>query len=263
MEITTAEKRERLRKNMRFLLLSNQCAEEASSKATPKALEFLDKIFNEEVTRRKASRIANMIRNAGFPGVKNIEDYDFSELRMPESMTKEELLDLEFIDNKENLIMYGVCGSGKTMLSICLGMMACKQGKKVHFYTLAELAVRLKEAADEGRLENFLMTLRKLDLLIIDEWGYTMIDKECAEYIFRVIGDSYEKKSLIITTNLPFSEWGRIVTDEQLAAAIIDRIVHYGHNIDTGTRDWRLVHSPMNKQSHIVKKDKIYREEMR
>ena len=181
---------------------------------------------------------------------------------MPASMTREELLNLDFIGKKENLIMYGVCGSGKTMLSICLGMMACRRGMKVHFYTLAELAARLREAFEDGRLENFLMTLRKLDLLIIDEWGYTMIDKESAEYVFRVIGDSYEKKSLIITTNLPFSEWGRIVTDEQPAAAIIDRIVHYGHNIDTGSRDWRLVHSPMNRQSVVTQKQRTPKEEM-
>lgn len=254
--MTTSEKRDRLRRNMRALMLSNQCAEAASCGATPKVLEFLDRIFAEEIDRRRLSRIANMIRSAGFPGVKDIEEYDFSELRMPGSMTREELLGLDFIDRRENLIMYGVCGSGKTMLSICLGMAACRKGKKVHFYTLAELAVRLREAAEEGRLENFLLSLRKLDLLIIDEWGYTMIDKECAEYIFRVIGDSYERKSLIITTNLPFSEWGRIVMDEQLAAAIIDRIVHYGHSIDTGTRDWRLMHSPMNKQSGMIKKRK-------
>ncbi|MGN0906450.1 MAG: IS21-like element helper ATPase IstB [Bullifex sp.] len=252
MENITAEKRERLRRNMRFLMLSNQCADDACTKSTPKVLDFLDRIFTEEAARRQASRIANIIRSAGFPGLKDIGDYDFSQLKMPSSMTREELLNLDFMDRKENLIMYGVCGSGKTMLSICLGMLACRSGRKVHFYTLAELAARLKEASEDGRLENFLMTLRKLDLLIIDEWGYTMIDKESAEYVFRVIGDSYEKKSLIITTNLPFSEWGRIVTDEQLAAAIIDRIVHYGHNIDTGSRDWRLVHSPMNRQSGVT-----------
>lgn len=258
----TADKRERLRRNMRFLLLSNKCADDACTNATPRILDFLDRVFADEVSRRQASRIANTIRSAGFPGLKDIADYDFSEVRMPASMTREELLNLDFIGKKENLIMYGVCGSGKTMLSICLGMMACRRGMKVHFYTLAELAARLREAFEDGRLENFLMTLRKLDLLIIDEWGYTMIDKESAEYVFRVIGDSYEKKSLIITTNLPFSEWGRIVTDEQLAAAIIDRIVHYGHNIDTGSRDWRLVHSPMNRQSVVTQKQRTPKEEI-
>ena len=125
-------------------------------------------------------------------------------------------------------------------------MMACNKGYKVKFYTLSQLAIRLKEAAQEKRLENMLLMLRKLDLLIIDEWGYTQIDSECAGYIFRVIADSYEQKSLIITTNLPFSDWGRIFADEQLAAAIIDRIVHYGYSIDTGKKDWRLANSPMN-----------------
>ena len=130
---------------------------------------------------------------------------------MPASLTFEDLKSLSFIETHSTLVMHGICGSGKTMLSICLGMMACNKGYKVKFYTLSQLAMRLKEAAQEKRLENMLLMLRKLDLLIIDEWGYTQIDSECAGYIFRVIADSYEQKSLIITTNLPFSDWGRIL----------------------------------------------------
>ena len=145
----------------------------------------------------------------------------------------------------------GIRGSGKTMLSICLGMEACQRGYKVRFFTLAQLAVRLKAAAQEERLENFLLTLRGLDLLIIDEWGYTSIDSESAGYLYRVIADSYEQKALIITTNLAFSDWGRLFADEQLAAAIIDRIVHYGHLIDTGKKDWRLSNSPMNGKQFV------------
>ena len=111
--------------------------------------------------------------------------------------------------------------------------------------------MKLKQASQEERLENMLLTLKSLDLLIIDEWGYTAIDSESASYIYRVIADSYEQKSLIITTNLPFSDWGRLFADEQLAAAIIDRIVHYGHLIDTGKKDWRLSNSPMNGKQFI------------
>ena len=116
--------------------------------------------------------------------------------------------------------------------------------------------MRLKTAAQEERLENFLLSLRNLDLLIIDEWGYTSVDSESAGYLFRVVADSYEQKSLIITTNLAFSDWGRLFADEQLAAAIIDRIVHYGHLVDTGKKDWRLSCSPMNGKQfvRVVKK---------
>ena len=130
-------------------------------------------------------------------------------------------------------------------------MLACNRGYKVRFFTLAQLAVKLKQASQEERLENMLLSLKSLDLLIIDEWGYTAIDSESANYIYRVIADSYEQKSLIITTNLPFSDWGRLFADGQLAAAIIDRIVHYGHLIDTGKKDWRLSNSPMNGKQFI------------
>ena len=107
------------------------------------------------------------------------------------------------------------------------------QGYKVKFITLSQLATRLLEAKETGRIEKALGDFRALDLLIIDEWGYCQLDKQSSKLVFQVIADSYEHKSLILTTNLPFSEWGKIVADEQLAAAMIDRIVHFGHLIET------------------------------
>lgn len=238
---------ERLRANMRKLFFSNAGIEWCLEHASGRSLCFVDELFRLEAERRDASRRANMVRQAGFPSLKSIDDFDLSLVKMPSSLTMESMLALEFIEDKHSLVMYGACGTGKTALSICLGMLACEKGYKVRFFTLSQLSMRLLAAAREGRLENYLQGLRKLDLLIIDEWGYTFVDKECSGYLFQVIADSYEQKSLIVTTNLPFSEWGKIVADEQLAAAIIDRLVHYGHSIDTGTKDWRLAHSPMNK----------------
>ena len=250
-----SEQSDRIRANIKRLKLSHNLADHCIANATAKTLDFIDVMFADEATRREANNLSMRIHNAGFPTMKSIGDYDFSELRMPASMTREQMLSLEFIEQRNNLIMYGVCGSGKTMLSTCLGIMACNRKKTVKFITLSQLAVRLRTAAEEGRLENCINSFRKLDLLIIDEWGYCQLDKQSAGYVFQVISDSYENKSLIITTNLPFSEWGRIVTDEQLAAAIIDRIVHYGHFIDCGKKDWRLASSPMNKQTFVEKKE--------
>jgi DNA replication protein DnaC len=250
--VSTAQKMEmaeRLRTNMRKFFITGAGIDSCLREAPPKALEYMDGFFQEEVRRRDEHKRAGMIRNAGFPSVKDIGDYDLSGLRMPSSMGKEAMLSLDFIRDRQSLIMYGVCGSGKTMLAVCLGMMACNAGFRVRFATLSQLAVRLKAAAADGRLENCLNSYRSLDLLVIDEWGYCQLDKESAGYVFQVIADSYERKSLIVTTNLPFSEWGKIVADEQLAAAIIDRIVHYGHLIGTGDKDWRLTHSPMNRQT--------------
>lgn len=237
---------ENLRKDMKKAMISNETTEYCIANAKGATLSFLCDMFSREARKREASRISNIVQHANFPTPKNIDDYDFSNVKMPAQLSVEDLKSLKFIKEGHNLIMYGICGTGKTMLSICLGMQACQQGYRVKFYTLAQLATRLNTVADEGRLDYFLNQLSKLDLLILDEWGYTQVDSKCAGLIYRVIADRYENKSLIVTTNLPFSEWGRIVVDEQLAAAIIDRIVHHGYFIDTGKKDWRLINSPMN-----------------
>ena len=240
--------RDRLRANLKKFYFSNGGIDELFETAPAGTLRFLDSLLVHELERREDARRSRIVKAAGFPVIKSLDDYDFSQIRMPQTLSIEEMTGLSFIKAKNSLIMYGICGSGKTMLSICLGMKACMQGYRVRFYTLSQLAFRLGKAKDEGRLDNLLRDLMLLDLLIIDEWGYCQLDKETSGLIYQVIADSYEKKSLIVTTNLPFSEWGKIVSDEQLAAAIIDRIVYYGHLVDTGKVDWRLRQSPMNKQ---------------
>ena len=189
------EQTQKLRSDMRYCMISTSSVDWCLANAKGQALNFISTFFAQEAGRRRTARIANMVRNAGFPAIKCIDDYDMSELRLPEPMTVDYLKDLVFIKDKHSLIMHGICGSGKTMLAICLGMEACRNGYKVRFFTLAQLAVRLKTAAQEERLENFLLSLRNLDLLIIDEWGYTSVDSESAGYLFRVVADSYEQKS--------------------------------------------------------------------
>ena len=223
----------RLRENMRKFFFSNAAIDRLIAEASTSTLKDFDEFLCWELENREDSRKARYVKNASFPTMKNLCDFRFDELRMPESMTKEDMTDLKFIAEKHTLVFYGICGSGKTMLSIALGIKACMQGYKVKFITLSQLATRLLEAKETGRIEKALGDFRSLDLLIIDEWGYCQLDKMSSELVFQVIADSYEHKSLILTTNLPFSEWGKIVADEQLAAAMIDRIVHFGHLIDT------------------------------
>ncbi len=241
---------------MRKFFFSTESITEALASGTPRQLEFLHRVLHGELQRRDDSRRTRMVKNAGFPNIKSIEDYDFSNVSFPALMDKDEVLSLQFIEQRRTLIFYGICGSGKTMLSVALGIMACNRGYKVKFMTMSHLIARLMKARSEELLERFLLDLKKLDLLIIDEWGYCQIGREEAQLLFRVIADSYEAKSLIVTTNLPFSEWGKLMTDEQLATAIIDRLVHYGHLIDTGSKDWRLEHSLMRGQVGKVVSDK-------
>lgn len=242
---TRQGKLDELEFNMRKCFMSASTIEVCRENATAQTIDFLCDLFRGEREKREKSRVASLVKAAGFPTIKNIDDYCTSEIRLPSSITMEKLKSLDFIRDKHTLIMHGICGSGKTMLAICLGMLACRSFMKVKFYTLSQLSERLMDASDSGRLEAFLATLRQLDLLIIDEWGYTSFSSESANLIYRVIADSYEQKSLIITTNLAFSEWGKLFSDDQLAAAIIDRIVHYGYPIDCGDKDWRLSNSPM------------------
>lgn len=240
--------RDRMKNNLKKFYFSNDGIAELFNTASVGTLRYIDSFLLNELERREEARKARIVKAAGFPVIKNLADYNFSQVRMPATLPMEEMTNLTFIKNRNSLIMYGICGSGKTMLSICLGMKACTAGYHVKFYTLAQLAFRLAKAKEDGRIDSFLHDLKRLDLLIIDEWGYCQLDKDTAGLVYQVIADSYEQKSLIVTTNLPFSEWGKIVSDEQLAAAIIDRIVHYGHLIDTGKVDWRLRQSPMNRQ---------------
>lgn len=213
--------------------------------ATTGQLEFLSEALSYELLLREQSRRARYVKKAGFPVLKTFEDYDFGGIQFPSLMGKEDMLSLEFIREKKVLVWYGGCGSGKTHAMTALGVMACNHDYKVLFTTVGQLVSRLSEARFDGTLEKMFAELVHLDLLCLDELCYIPIDRESAQLLFRVISESYERKAMMITTNLPFNEWGRFFTDEQLAAAIIDRIVHYGHLINTGDRDWRLEHSLM------------------
>jgi DNA replication protein DnaC len=233
---------------MRKFYFSRDTIAEARETGTPGQVKYLMGLLDKEQERRAVARVSRMIKSAGFPTNKSIDDYDFSNVSFPQLMGEEEVRSLSFIEKKRTLVFYGICGSGKTMLATCLGLKACNEGYKVKFMTITHLVARLTKARDEGYLERLMKDLAALDLLILDEWGYCQISREASQLLFQVIAESYEKKSLIVTTNLPFSEWGKLMTDEQIATAIIDRLVHYGHLIDTGSKDWRLEHSLMKDQ---------------
>ena len=134
-----------------------------------------------------------------------------------------------FIGETKNLILYGNVGTGKTHLATAIGIEACGRGLSVGFHRTASLVNRLSEAKKTGQIGKLFASLRKLDLLICDEWGYVPLDREAAQLLFQVISDSYERRSVIITTNLEFSRWVGIFYDEQMTAAIIDRLIHHSY----------------------------------
>ncbi len=191
--------------------------------------EFLHKILLEEIKRRQAEKRLRCLNNAGFYSVKTFEGYSYDEVKLPAALTPELIKQGDFINRKENLVLYGNVGTGKTYLATAIGVAACNAGKEVKFFRTAALVNLLAEQKARGNLTKFLKSIGKADLLILDEWGYVPLERDGARLLFQVISDCYEKRSVILTTNLEFSKWVTIFYDEQMTAAIIDRIVHHGH----------------------------------
>jgi len=210
--------------------------------------EFLLRVLIGEMANREEVRRARFLREAAFPVYKTLAGTDFQNLRLPPNLSRTELSSGAFIGEKKNLVLYGPVGTGKTHLASALGVLACEQGIRTRFFTAAQLVVRLSEAFSNGSLEKVLSSILKAQLLIIDEWGYVPIDKQGAHLLFRVISDSYERRSLIITTNLEFSKWGSIFTDDQMAAAMIDRLAHHGYILLFEGESYRMKNALMRQK---------------
>ena len=201
-------------------------------------------------TYRDANKRKRLVKRAGFPVYKTFVGYEYKRVKFPAAFTKQDLEAGTFVTEKKNLVLYGPVGTGKTHMAIAVGVKACKEGLKTRFYTVTQLVLKLAEARKLGTLERLIRELQTLDLLILDEWGYVPVDKDGSQMLFRIIADSYESKSLILTTNLEFSKWGNIFTDDQMAAAMIDRLVHHGHLILFEGQSYRMEHALMRQGAH-------------
>ena len=193
--------------------------------ATPGQLGVLADLFRAENASRTESRRARLIRNAGFPCVKGFDGYDWGMASFPADWGREQLMDLGFVDRAEDLVLYGDVGCGKTHMAIATGMLACERGMPVRFFTASSLVMRLRRARDENRLDAELRAIGRARLLVID--------------------DSYEKRSVVFTTNLEFGRWGEVFGDGDMAAAVIDRIVHHGRIVRFRGESYRNSHSLM------------------
>ena len=210
-------------------------------------IAFLLELFTLELENRELKRKNAYIKAAKFDVLKTFEDYTFKDIKIPKSITPDDILTTNFISKKENLILYGNVGSGKTHLAIAAGIAACNSGKKVRFYRTASLVNELVDAKKQGNIIRFMKSLEKCDLLICDEWGYVPVDIAGTKLLFQVIAECYERKSLIITTNLEFTKWNEIFCDEKITAAIIDRIIHHSHLLDFSGRDSRRLMNSLIK----------------
>ena len=207
--------------------------------------QFLLQILQKEVLQREQQRIDRAIKSAGFYTYKDFSDFHFDDITLPSVLNAEQLRSLQFIEDTQGLILYGRVGSGKTHLAIALGIQACKKGYKVGFWRTAALVNRLRSEQAAGTFEKFLQKLEKLDLLIFDEWGYVPLHQDGAKLIFQVISMCYEKRSMIVTTNLEFSKWVNIFYDEAMTTAMIDRLIHHSHLLLFDRDSYRGKHSLM------------------
>jgi len=208
--------------------------------------EFLVNLLEIAVKERESNRKNRLLKQANFDMIKTFENYMIENIRFPKTTNINELKDGSFIDENENLIFYGAVGTGKTHLATAIGVNACNKGKKVKFYKTSALVNDLIEAQKEEVLNVFLRKLEKLDLLICDEWGYIPLDTNGGQLLFQVIASCYEKRSVIITTNLEFSNWNSIFYDEKLTSVIIDRLIHHSHLLVFSGESYRVKHAMLN-----------------
>ena len=164
--------------------------------------------LDAEIESGERSKRARLLKAAGFPNAKDIEGYDWSNLRMPADWGRAQLETLGFVDRCEDLVLYGPVGTGKTHLAVALGRLACMRAIPAGFFTMTGLLMRLRSVKREGRLDAELPQIARARFPIIDEFGYMPIDEEGSRFLFQVISDSYETRSVIYTTNIEFSVWG-------------------------------------------------------
>ena len=190
-----------------------------------------------ERERKAAER---RLKAARFPATKMLDEFDFS---ARPSVNKPQVLELvkgEYLDRRENILLVGPSGTGKTHLATAFGMAACSQGRKVRFFRVTELVTLLLEAKEERHLLRMRQQLAKLDLLVLDELGYVPASKAGAELLFDVIATAYERNSVVVTTNLPFENWTEVLGSERLTGAVLDRLTHRCHILETKGESYRL-----------------------
>lgn len=213
--------------------------------------QYVTDLLKLELHEREVNRINRMVKTAGFRVIKTLEDFVWNtEIELPNGLTREYMEDLQFLTPKENLIFMGTVGTGKTHLATAVALKACQEGRRVRFFTAASLANILLEKNNKGTLNNFLCTLKKVELIVIDEIGFVPLHKDAAELLFQVISDCYERKSLIITSNLEFSQWNTVFGDNRLTAALIDRLIHHSHIVIFSGESYRLTQSMRRQKTN-------------
>lgn len=245
MQETTAEKEAYIEEKMKQFKLVDMrnCYTDIIAEAEATSLGYMDfliRLLSVEDEGKMNRRVANLIEKANFDSVSNLMDIDYSFNPSLDKARIEELGRLYFLDAKENIIIIGPPGVGKSMIATGIGRNACSAGRKVLFVNAKEFVDRLYEEMLAGRLQELLEKLNRIDLLIINELSYIKMDRERESLFFQIIRQRYEKSSLIITTNLPMGRWDELFTGQLAAIAILDRLLHHCHVLSITGESYRV-----------------------
>jgi len=229
-------------KLLRLPTIAGQCVRlaEQAQREHLSYLGYLDALLQGELEEREQHTIARRIKEAHLPRVKTLEEFDFSQAPAISPTKVRELAEGGYIDRSEPVVFIGECGTGKTHLMTGLCVAACRQKRRVRFTTAAGLVNELVEAKQQLQLRRALARWARYDLIAIDEVGYLPLAEVGAEFLFQVIADRTEKAAVILTTNLPFSEWTQVIPNARLCKALLDRITDRAHIIETGTESYRF-----------------------
>ena len=218
-----------------FVSLAGQAVKESHSH-----VQSLGALLAMESEERDRHAIENRLREARLPRMKTLEEFDFSQAPQIPAARVRDLAEGGYIERSEPVVFIGECGTGKTHLATGLCVAACRQKRRVRFTTAAALVNELVEAKQNGLVKRVMTRWMKYDVIALDEVGYVPLAEIGAEFLFQVISERAERKAIIVTTNLPFSEWTTVFPNPRLCKALLDRVTDRAHIIETGTESFRF-----------------------
>lgn len=242
-------------KQLQLPAIAGQCARlaEQAEREHHSYLGYLDALLQAELEERERNTVARRLKDAHLPRVKTLDEFDFSQAPAISPARIQALAEGGYIDRAEPVVFIGECGTGKTHLLTGLCVAACRQKRRVRFITAAGLVNELVEAKQQLQLRRVLAKWARYDLIAIDEVGYVPLAEVGAEFLFQVIAERAEQAAVILTTNLPFSEWTQVIPSARLCKALLDRITDRAHILETGSESYRFrrtLEQRQRKSSH-------------